>query len=344
MKKNLLTLFTVLSSLTGFAQVGKDSVLLMERAMDRPITLHAGQIRATGGYIFSAFNRRFDEGGNSIGLISEGLTKVRHQLIAELLYGITDHIQVSTRFALSSESERTEDIYIIASPDPSVLINTINERKGLEDIYAGIDLRVPLNTRKVDIGLSLGAFIPAGKSAPGKPEHVVTTDDEDRTIQYHYVNHWGKGVPVLAGAFKAKYRGRDWAATGWAEYKHGLGESSSKEWKHQLYETGFEYYPLTYALQLPDELRVHAEFEYQAFPWVDTMLGLDFWSATGGWSEQSGQRKPNSAAQLVSIQPGFDILVSARLWIRQGFSFTLAGKNEFAPFFAYTTVSYNFFP
>ena len=89
MKVNLL-LIVAISILphVAAAQVSPgDSLLANERAIDRPLTLHEGQLRLTGAYGLAILSRRYDLYGDAISLTDAGLSSTRHRLLFDIKYG-----------------------------------------------------------------------------------------------------------------------------------------------------------------------------------------------------------------------------------------------------------------
>jgi hypothetical protein len=96
---------------------------------------------------------------------------------------------------------------------------------------------------------------------------------------------------------------------------------------------------------MPDSFSYFAEAEYQPLPWFDIFLNVSGYTSANGWTSHQDDLKvalPDQA--FIVVSPGFEIIVTPRLWLRERIDFSVAGKNYEAPFSFQTTVIYNFFP
>ena len=335
-----------------FAQTfSGDSILANERSIDRPITLHAGQFRVTGGYGLTIISRRYDANGQVTELNDEGLSSVRHRFTVDLKYGVNDFIQFNAAISKSSNVVREQTRYIFPiDPEPVVVHDILHEYAGLEDLSLGLDLRAPLNTRKIDIALTLGATLPVARFEAKKPDHSFESLQEGGanmhqfTYRYHYP--LGKGITVAQLGGMVKYRAAKWALATRVDYQHGLKDGTSLEWRHQLNDDGvFEYRQDPFMYRLADAFSWFAEAEYQPLPWFDLFVNLSGYHASNGWTTTAEDLKIALPDQsLMRLSPGFEIIVTPRLWLRERLNFSLSGKNHEAPFGFETTVMYNLFP
>jgi hypothetical protein len=328
-----------------------DSILSNERSIDRPITVHARQLRISGGYNLQIISRRFDSQGEIIRLRDEGLASVRHRFSLDLKYGLNNFIQLNTAIAQSSNTVREQSRYIFPiEPEPVISRDVITEYAGFEDVYVGIDLRAPLRTRKADLGLTLGMTFPSAPAEPAQPEHSFEALEENGSSMhqfiYRYNNRLGKGVPIARIGGMAKYRLAQWAFSARVDYQHGLKDGDSFEWRHQLTTDGqFEYRSDPYSYRQPDSFFYFTEAEYQPLPWFDIFLNVSGHIARNGWTSSQGDIRLATPYQSSWILcPGFEIIVTPRLWLRERISYTVAGKNYEAPFGFETSLLYNFFP
>src|SRR5262245_53318470 len=114
--RKLLTCIFLIGVIPVWSQVSPDSILINERSIDRPLTLHKGQLRISGSYALGIVNKRFDEGGDAIRLSDEGLTSVRHTMVAELKYGVLDYLELQVIFARQSQAIRERDQMELSDP------------------------------------------------------------------------------------------------------------------------------------------------------------------------------------------------------------------------------------
>lgn len=345
--KNLFV-FLCLVPMVCNSQSVKDSILMRERSIDRPITLHKGQLRIEGGYGLSAITKRFDDDGDKINLRDEGLSYVRHTWYVDLRYGIVEnlHIQVSTNYR--RQAQRIQQLLTVNASEFTELFE-IQNRTGLEDLVVTLSGRAPLKTKMVDLVATGGIYLPLGQTQSGKPEHSISVDDSSpgitfRNITYRYYSNWGNGSPMATFGGTVKVRTKDFAFTGSVLYDQSLGEGEETSWQHQLVNNKFEYQRETYTYQSPNRISFTAEIERQLAPWFDLSLIFQSEQSKGGWDEGNGIKYSRPEANLYTFNPGYEILVTPKIWLRQRLGVTLAGKNVEAPFSIYTSLVYNFFP
>ncbi|MEX1240711.1 MAG: hypothetical protein WEB30_13380 [Cyclobacteriaceae bacterium] len=347
----LLTFILIPGSLLMAQTFSGDSILANERSIDRPITLHARQARITGGYGLSIISRRYNTEGEVVKLRDEGLSSIRHRFTLDLKYGINDFIQLNASIASSSNVVREQTRYIFPiEPEPVVMHDVTKEYSGLEDLYVGVDLRAPINTRKVDISLTLGATLPVASYEPKEPEHSFEVQQEagmnTNAFTYRYYYPLGRGIVIAQLGGMVKYRLPKWAFSARVDYQHGLKDGKSYEWIHQLDNNSeFEYRQDPFTYRLPDSFSYFAEAEYQPLPWFDIFLNVSGFNASRGWTSPQEDLKVALPDQSgIFLNPGFEIIITPRLWFRERITFALSGKSHEAPFGFQTTLLYNFFP
>ena len=345
--RKLLTCLLMVAVIPGWSQVSKDSILINERSIDRPLTLHKGQLRITGGYSLGIITKRFDDSGDVIRLSDEGLSSVRHTMLLELKYGVLDFIELQALLPYQSQTEREQSSFIFGSPD--VYTNELREYNGMEDIFVGLNGRVPLKTKKIDIALLTGISLPTAKREPDKPTHEAFREDingfEVLNVDYHYNYNQGNGVPVIQLGGWFKYRMPNMAFSAQVIHRHGLETGESYDWISQLDDDdNFEYQKDPYTFQLPDRLNGFVEVEYQPRPWLNLIATVSAFTATKGWIEEDGAKTAVPDATLISCSPGLEILITPKLWLRQRVQIPVAGENHESALTFFTTISYNFFP
>lgn len=347
----LLFLLMVLPVMCPAQKVVGDSLLATERSIDRPLTLHARQLRLTGGYVVSIVSRRFDEQGDVFSLRDVGSSSIKHRFKVDIKYGVNDFVQVTTGIAGTEQVVRGRTEYIFPQQDdPVVSHQIINKYSGLEDLFVGLDLRAPLKTRKFDVALGLGAYLPVATSEAQRPNHSYSLAERDgepmQKFIYRYYYPQGQGVPVAQVGALIKYRMKAMAFSGRVDYQHGLEDATRVEWKHQFdAEDGFEYRKTTYTYRLPDSFSYFFEAEFQPRRWLDLFLNVSGHTAYRGWVSLDGDLKVAVPYQTIAIcSPGAEILVTPRLWVRERLDIAVAGKNYDAPIAFETTVMYNLFP
>ena len=332
-------------------ELSGDSLLATERSIDRPVTLHARQLRLTGGYGLAIESRRFDEVGNVFRLRDEGTSSVRHHFNLDVKYGVNDFVQVTAGISATEQVIRGQTEYIFPQEqDPVVSHQIVNNYSGLGDIFVAVDVRAPLRTRKLDIALTLGAYFPVARSQALEPRHSFEIQDvggepmHKFIYRYHYPQ--GKGVTVGQVGGIIKYRMKRMALSGRVDYQHGLSDATRLEWRHQFDPAeGFEYRNTPYTYRLPDSFSYFFEVEYQPRPWLDLFLNVSGYTAYRGWVSFNGDLKVAVPYQTVGVcSPGAEILITPRLWLRERLDITLAGLNTEGSIGFQTSVMYNLFP
>ena len=332
-------------------ELSGDSLLATERSIDRPVTLHAKQLRLTGGYGLAIISRRFDDVGKVFRLRDEGGNSVRHDVMLDVRYGVNDFIQLTAGISATEHIIRGQTEYIFPQDqDPVVSHQIVNNYSGLEDIFVAVDLRAPLRTRKLDIALTLGAYFPTARSQALEPHHsfeVQYADGEPvHKFTYRYYHPQGKGVTVGQLGGIIKYRMKKMALSARVDYQHGLSDATGVQWRHQFDPAeGFEYRNTTYLHRLPDSFSYFFEVEYQPRPWLDLFVNVSGYTAYRGWVSFDGDLKVAVPYETVGVlSPGAEILITPRLWLRQRLDITLAGLNTTGSTGFHTSVMYNLFP
>ena len=342
MKSILLIL--LMAPVLAQAQLARDSVLVNERSIDRPVIVHDRQLRITGGYDFSTLSSRFDETGDKIKLSSEGRANILHHTFIDLRYGFFELLQLNVAFNYKSNVQREQPIIIFAAPEPAIQVNEENRLTGMEDIFVGVDFLVPLKTRKIDLALSLGVSAPTAKSETVQPSHAFEDLGDTQVISYNNNLNRGVGVVMTFLGAQFKYRLKDFAFTTFFRYGFPTAETENFEWRFRLVNDEFEYRSRIFNLAPANTYFGLVEIEYQLFPWIDLFLDIEQTGTSGGWSDETGQKVAFRDERLTFINPGIEILLTSRFWLRQKVVFAIEGENAMTPFSVQTALIYNLFP
>ena len=337
--------------LASFGQSKRDSLLATERSIDRPITLHGGQLRITGAYSLAVITKQFDDNGDVTNLRDDGFASVRHRFGLDIKYGVNEFVQLSTFIHQSSQTirDQTRGIFSAnAEEDPNVYQNLSYEYKGWEDLAVNLDIRAPFRTRKIDVGLTVGISMPTASHSPDIPTHSIEYAAESGSpqynVDYNYHYNLGKGVTVAQLGGMIKYRLPKWAFSARVDYRHGLQEGASYGWKHQLVEyEEFDYRQEVFTYRLPDVFEYYGEIEYQPLPFFDIILNVSGYHSQDGWRTVGRDKMAIPAATLVTINPGVELIVTPRLWFRQKLQIPVSGKSYEGAYTFYTSLIYNLF-
>jgi hypothetical protein len=344
MRKFILLLVSeLLLGFTLWAQSSADSIIMNERSIDRPITLHKGQVRIEGAYTLAAVTRRFDGNGDVVKLRDEGKSYVRHEWFVDIKYGIFENLHINLATQYKSQAQRMEQVYVVNYFDFTEIFE-IRKKTGIEDLLVAISGRAPFTPKTLDLVLTSGIFLPLGNDEDDKPRHSFEAAEDRNRITYRYNKHWGSGAPILTTGATVKVRGKYSAITGSAWYNHPLSESENVRWQHQLVNNSFQYRSLRYKYQLPNTLGLQLEYERQLSPWFDLSLVVYTERTKGGWEEISEEKVSNPALGFLSFNPGYELLITPKIWLRQRLVVPISGKSIEAPFSIHTSLVYNFFP
>ena len=340
----LLLIFILLLPVFSWAQEDRKSIFNAERTMDRRYSLYKGQFRLTGNYGLGIFKNSFDANGNKSLLSDRGISQNQHDFLIHLRYGIIDYLDFQVEASHGIRNYRGEPLYLVAPPENSIQVYTNTLTKGLRDIYLGLNGRLPIPSKKIDIGLSGGLFLPTANSQPDQPSHSTSSDELGDIITYQYSENWGYGVNSFYYQAHLKFRFTRLAISGDFASRMPLGESESLTWSSRIADDGsFSYSSATYLKQVPQTVAFKAMLEYQLFDWVNIHLSLNNRRAVRGWSEESGERIATPEEKQTWLSPGYEVLVSTKLWLRQQLYFPLNGENTFSQFRISTTLYYNLF-
>jgi len=330
--------------LFGYTQISRDSLFNSERTMDRRFTLYKGQIRMEGTYEFFAFKKEFDENGNKEILSEKGISSNQHAFNANLRYGIIDYLDIEARFKYKNKNYRGEPIFLLGLLSPPLQLFTDITTSGFEDIYIGINGMAPIPTNKLDLGGTIGVYLPTANSESEQPQHSFSTDDIGEVISYYHIENWGYGVSSLYYKGFIKYRINDFAIAGSYEARIPNGESKNLVWMSRLNDNNiFEYTSMPYQHQVAQKTHLNIQMELQLYSWVNVFLAYSHFQSSGGWTAESGKKVAIPDEKISLISPGYEVLVSQKIWLRQGVNLPVSGENIMAPFSIYITLYYNLF-
>lgn len=325
-----------------------DSILTAERAIDRPITMHKRQLRVTGNHNLNVISKRLDASSDLVDLTGDKVWQ--HRALLDVRYGILEYVQIQASIAYRHSVVREATQFILPpEPDPIVSHDVIHRYAGFEDLYVGVDIRAPFASRRFDVAITLGAFVPVAGSDPETPDHSFEVIEQPgqpvHKLAYSYHHPFGTGIPVGVIGAMAKYRWSKWALSGRIAYQHGLKDGTSYEWRHQLNGDSFQYRKDPYTYRLSDVNTYHIEGEYQTGPRVAVFVIASGLTSFNGWTSRAeGLRVIDLYRTSVAVSAGAEIMFTPRLWLREALIVTVAGKNSDAPVGLQTTLMYNCFP
>lgn len=349
MKKLTISVIIFLAGQMVFAQIYPDSILVNERKIDRPITLHKGQFQFNPAYEISILSKSYDKDGNKQNLAELGSASVLHRYLFEINYGILDFIQASFDINYSKRGERTENFMLYSTvEEPFYDISYFNDYKGFEEFYLGLKSKLPIKSEKFEFGSYLGISLPLSKNKHPEPNHSITLPTPElpyTKLNYHYNHKMGYKTAVFNFGLQTIFRtGKNIGFRAELDYQAPLSESEDVLWTHRINGTDFDYQKKYYNYLISNKLYYQFSIEYQAISWFNTALSFSKSKSTKGWSEITGLRIENNETKLSVLTIDYEIKVTGQLWLSQSLNFPVGGQNTLGPFMINTGISYNFFP
>jgi hypothetical protein len=355
MKKNIifaiLFLFIPFGAESQNIPAVKDRFVLLTMPYNqRPLNLYKGQLQIDAGYKFAVRAQSFDSNGELINLKRNGTGSVYHYYFAELKYGLTNFIELGAETDYLRRGIRdasTTVISVTTTATETVNLNKLTESKGMGDLFIYTALRLPFEYHWFDFGIKGGMFLPTAKHEAKHPTNSVQSSllaANTYTVNLHYNFTNGYGVPVyyIGASAKASFRKLSAEAV-WA-MRTPKNEGTSIRWEETLTEKVFSYTDKSYKYLLSNSFTTDISLHYQATGWFNLFVNGSFFRTKGGWTEYWGNKYMNPEKRLVNIEPGFELQVSPSITIYQVAGFPIKGKNSDAPFYMFTTLSYNLFP
>lgn len=356
MKRTILILLIVFSFMQlpvagqGISD-GRDKFVLLTMPYNkRPLTLYRGQLQTDAGYKFAVRAQSFNQQGELINLKNYGTGSVYHYYFIKLRYGVLDFAEIGAETSFLRTGVRDATLTTVSaslSSTERVTINKLTESKGMEDIFVYTALRLPVKYKWFDFGIKAGLFIPSAKYEPLKPSNTVKasmTESNTYTINLHYNKTNGYGVPVYLLAAVSKITAGRLTAEAEFSFRTPKKEGQNIRWEETKTANAFTYADKSYSYLLSNMYAVNASLHYQATGWFNLFINSSYVKTSGGWTDYWGIKYSNPEKRIMNFEPGFELQVSPSLIIYQVAGFPLSGKNMEAPFYLYTTISFNLFP
>ncbi|MBG0859110.1 MAG: hypothetical protein IQL11_06365 [Bacteroidales bacterium] len=326
-------------------------VLLTMPYNQRPLNLYRGQVQANAGYKFAVRAQSFNADGDLVYLKNYGTGSVYHYYFVNLRYGLTSFIELGAETNFLRRGIREASVTVVSTTLTSaerITVNKLTESRGMGDIFLYTALRLPVQYKWFDIDITGGIFLPTSGYEPEIPSNTITSaslaSENTSTINLHYNNTNGYGVPVYLLATASKISYKDFTVEAeWTMRTPGK-EGQNIRWEETLAEKSFSYYNQLYSYLLSDIYTFDFSLHYQATGWFNLSLNGSFFRTKGGWTEYWGNKYRNPEKKLINLEPGFELQISPGLKICQLAGFPLSGKNNDAPFYMFTTLSYSIFP
>ena len=328
----------------SYCQVTDIYSILTERYVDRPINVHKGQLQINSGYRFSILNKKYDVQGDKIDLAKDGAAAVEHLIPLDIRFGILEYVQFTTKINYARTGIRERNTWIF-SGDNMISIDELNEYKGMDDLYVGLDLRAPFLPSNLDWTLSGGLFIPIVDHQPDQPkhiQHILTLATDYTQISYYYKNKYNSGVlgGSIGTAFQVSTTKFAFILSG--NFSSCLKDGESITWNSRIIDDNFSYYTEGYEYNTGQQLDLTALFAYQVIDWFAATGTFTMMNGSGGWTTGTGKKIGLREESLMTAGIGYEILTSPNLRIFQSISFPVKGENILGPLVINTGLSVNF--
>ena len=327
---------------------GRKYMLLTMPYNKRPLLLYKGQLRTDAGYKFAVRAQTFDSGGALINLKRNGTGSVYHYYFIKVRYGVLDFVELGAETNLLKRAVRdatTSIVSVTPTSSETVTLNKLTETKGLGDIMLYAGLRLPFEYRWFDISIKGGLFVPSAKyktPLPSSKIEIAQLNSSLINLQYNYANGYGVPVYLISSSAKMSY-GKITAQAEWTMHTP-VREGKNIRWQETLTDDSFTYENYTYSFLLSDTHFFNTSLHYQATGWFNFYVNASLLMSKNGWTEYWGNKYQNPEKKLINLEPGFELQISPSLTVYQVAGFPLSGKNNDAPFYLFTTLSYKFFP
>lgn len=338
----MLLILICLPLVQGNAQDDKYS-LLTEPFVERPVSMHRGQLQVNGAYQLSVTSGYFENNSEKSDLVEDGRAAVGHRYDFNIHFGILEYLEVGAEMNYFMQGIRSESITYF-DLFATRTVTEMTEWNGLEDLVLSATLSLPFEIDMFDLGITGFYSIPVAEHDPPEPEHSYMALDPDGTsnvIEYHFMEKNGIGVPRFGAGGIMKLRLPPFAIQAGGSIMLPQREGETLYWDSELADGEFLYnsteYPYLPQRKINGSVTVHT----QPVGWLQLFTGVNYLWKTGGWFEQHNQRYAYPEFRNLSLVTGFEIMASPKLRIHEYAGFPLYGKNGYADFYIYTGLSFN---
>jgi len=343
----IICLLFIIAGLPFFClgQTGDNSDILTERVVDRPLTIHAGQLQINPGYQLTIGSKQYDIYGDKLDLAKEATAQVRHLYDLEIKYGIIEYLEITAALNYSKMGVREQQNWYFHRNE-RVYVTELSEYRGLSDLFLGLAFRLPFDIPHFGFSISAGASLPIANYEPDKPTHSsisrIDSTGIDRNIRFHFNNKNGMGTFIYQFGAGIQFFTDKFAITGLADYSLCGGEVKTITWESRLYVDEFTYQSVPCKTKPGNTFSFSIQFDYQAINWFAIFGRFIGMMGSGGWDEEQGVKIGHHEKNLMSVGIGYEIQVARHLRLFQSMDLPVSGKNQLAPLMIYTGASFNF--
>jgi len=172
-----------------------------------------------------------------------------------------DFLEVAAETNYLKRGIRGESLTYISGIDQMITVNSLDETRGMGDLFLSGSLRLPITFEFFDFRITGGISFPTAKHEPLQPTHTVTDfiSSGIYTINYHYNNLNGFGIPIYKLSGAAKVSISNFSLETNFVWRDPLKEGENIRWSEMLKpDRTFTYFSNSYQYLLNRTITVDA--------------------------------------------------------------------------------------
>ncbi|MFW6327213.1 MAG: hypothetical protein ACOC2F_02785 [Bacteroidota bacterium] len=319
--------------------------LLDESRVDRPVTLHKGQIEVNSSYGLTVFGNKYDGSGIKTDLQEKGLATIKHEGGFDIRYGVFEFLELGFQSGYISKTERSREKYYF-SYNEYMNVQSLSHEKGFSDVLFSTAVRYPVKTSNFSMAVRGGIMLPVGTKGELAPEHTMSHFPElayyELKMKTNEKASHGVKQYLFGGIMKIKLNKT--AITAGSSLITSNKTGIAEGYIYRNNNLNFEYEKINYDYQLPDVFVSDVMVDYQAFSWFAVFGGYHYYSSSSGWDGKTGIRIAEPTKKLHEVTLGFEIQATSNVRIFETINYSLGGRNTLAPFSIYSGISMVLFP
>lgn len=319
--------------------------LLTEPFIDRPLSMHKGQIQINPAYQISISGGYFENDRAKTSLLEDGASVIGHSSFFNIKYGLFEYFELGAEMNYFKRGIRNTSLTYLDLYE-TVTITELIENKGFEDLLLSGTFRLPLNLEAFDIAFSAYYLLPVSSYSPESPNHSIESivaGSIFTTINLHETIPNGQGVSSYGIGSEFKLRFSNFAVSGAGSYLSPTGEGLKGYWLEYVVDEEFVYEEIEYAYLPMSKINANLNIHYQPSGWLHLFGGLNLMSSGNGWFERNSLKYGYPEVLFYDFATGFEIQISPSIRLMELMKFPIGGQNSYASFSIFTGLSFNMF-
>ena len=324
---------------------GDKYTLLTEPFIERPVSMHKGQLQFNSAYQISISGGYFEDNLEKTNLQEDGAAVIGHKSFLNLNYGLFEYLELGAEMNYFKQGIRNTTLYYLDIYE-TVTITELTENKGFEDLILSGTFRLPNNWKVFDMALSAYYLLPVSKDVPDKPEHSIESivnESQYTIISLKETIRNGQGVPSYGLGSEFKLRFSNFAISGAGSFMVPTKEGLNLYWDQEIVDEEFIYEEIEYSFMPMSRLNANLNIHYQPNGWFHLFGGLNMISRRNGWFERKELKYAYPEVMFYDFTTGFEIQIAPRIRMIEIMKFPLGGQNSYSSFSIFTGVSFNLF-